>query len=66
MIIKNIMPKIAIGLWSSLGFYRGYESYENKSDKLKAIGYGICAIFIYINPISLPLILEFEYKKFNT
>lgn len=64
MNLKNICISTAISLWSGLGFYRGYESYENnKTNKLKAIGYGICAIFIYINPLALPLILEAEYKK---
>jgi len=61
----NYKAKIIITLWCSLGFYRGYESCENKSNTLKACGYGLCGMFIYLNPITVPLILEAEYKNFN-
>jgi|LauGreDrversion4_2_1035121.scaffolds.fasta_scaffold1340864_2 hypothetical protein len=67
MNFQKICLSTSISLWSGFGFYRGYQSYENnKVDKLKAIGYGICAIFIYINPLALPLILEAEYKNLRS
>jgi len=52
--------------WSALGFYRGFQSYcDDHANPIwfKAIGYGICGLFIYINPVSLPLIVQAEYKR---
>ena len=59
------MNKLNLGIiiWCGLGFYRGYQSCENKDNKLKAIKYGFCGLFIYMNPLTLPLIIESEYKK---
>ena len=58
---------LVAGSWCGLGFYRGYCSYETKdiayTNKLRAIGYGVCGVFVYINPLALPLILESEYKR---
>ncbi len=63
--------KIAIpSLWCGTGFYRGYKSYDDdekikNKNILKSIGYGLCGLFIYINPFSMPLIINVEYKNFN-
>lgn len=63
-IIKYSIPS----LWCGVGFYRGFKSYDNGDEKvekniLKSIGYGFCGLFIYIHPVSLPLILNTEYKR---
>jgi hypothetical protein len=69
--IRKYIVKGICGAWSGLGFYRGYQSYYddeiNKSPSpIKAIGYGFCGLFVYINPFSLPLIINAEYKRFKT
>ena len=65
--MKSYLPKIILGLWSGLGFYRGYESYEDKHIReksiIKSIGYGFCGLFIYMNPVALPLTIESEYRR---
>lgn len=72
------LPKTFLGLWSILGFYRGYQSYETTNHTIqplnkpkinttntimKSIGYGFCGMFIYLNPIAFPIIIESEYKR---
>ena len=62
-IIRYSIPS----LWCGLGFYRGFKSYDKEASKcskdfLKSICYGFCGLFIYINPFSLPLIINNEYK----
>jgi hypothetical protein len=62
--LKIVIPT----LWCGIGFYRGYKSYDHdekikNKNILKSIGYGFCGLFIYINPFSLPLIINVEYKK---
>lgn len=66
MNVQKICLSTTISLWSGLGFYRGYESCENKINKFKTIGYGFCGMFIYLNPIALPIMLEAEYKNLRS
>jgi hypothetical protein len=61
--VKLLVPT----LWCGIGFYRGYKSYEDnyliKTKTIsKAVGYGFCGLITYINPLTLPIFINIEYK----
>ena len=57
--------------WSCLGFYRGCQIYTRDENPdinsfkyaFNKIGSGVLGYFIYMNPISLPLSINIEYKR---
>jgi hypothetical protein len=66
-IMYNIVKFGLPAIWCGTGFYRGCKSYEDdykiKTKTIsKAFGYGFCGLVAYINPLTLPIFINIEYK----
>ena len=61
-VVKYAMP---ITVWSGLGFIRGVNSYNYSNNKpylySSSFMYGMVGLFLYVNPVFLPLT---TYKEF--
>lgn len=61
----QILVKTMLGMWCSLGFIRGYESCEYNRNIFKQVLYGIFGLTIYINPLTIPVMIESEHRNFK-